>query len=99
MTDETQSHAGVELGSMTRQAYQELTAPELSDQIVTLEETSDPAFLPLGVRRVLYIIGLAALVVAPTIGVNAPEYAQAITTAGNLLGVAALGTALANPSR
>jgi len=64
--------------------------------------TADPApepFLNLATRRVLYIVGLAALVVAPTVGVNFPEYAQAIETAGNLLGAAALGTALANPTR
>jgi len=48
---------------------------------------------------VLYLAGLTALVLAPSVGVNFPEYAQAIETAGNLLGAAALGTALANPTR
>lgn len=65
---------------------------------VTLTDGPEP-FLSLGIRRVLYIVGLAALVVAPTVGVNFPDYAEAITTAGNLLGAAALGTALANPTR
>lgn len=66
---------------------------------IELAGATSPEFLPLAVRRVLYIVGLAALVVAPTVGVEFPEYAQAITTAGNLLGAAALGTALANPPR
>ncbi len=56
-------------------------------------------FMPLPVRRVLYLVGLAALIVAPSIAVEFPAYGQAIETAGNLLGAAALGTALANPTR
>ncbi len=65
----------------------------------TYLEAEKDEFLPLAWRRVLYILGLAALVVAPTIAVEFAAYGAAITTAGNLLGAAALGTALANPSR
>lgn len=57
-----------------------------------------PAFLPLGTRRVLYVVALAATVVAPVLAISAPEYAAAIVTAGGTLQVAALGTALANPA-
>lgn len=64
-------------------------------EIVTERED----FLPLNVRRVLYLAGLAALVVAPLISVQAGDYGDAIATAGNLLGAVGLGTALANPSR
>jgi hypothetical protein len=64
-----------------------------------LLEAPSEDFLPLNVRRVLYLAGLAALVVAPLISVQAGEYGEAIATAGNLLGAVGLGTALANPSR
>lgn len=56
-------------------------------------------FLTLRTRRVLYLLGLAALVVAPILTPTLPEYAAAITTSGNLLGAVGLGTALANPTR
>lgn len=56
-------------------------------------------FLPLGVRRVLYVVALAGAAVAPVIAVTQPEYAGAIVTGSSVLSAAALGTALANPSR
>lgn len=60
---------------------------------------SSPAFLTLGVRRVLYVAGLAAVVVAPILAVQFPDYAAAVLAAGTPLTAAALGTALANPTR
>lgn len=75
-----------------------VTAPPLPYITLDSAPSAEP-FLSLSVRRVLYLLGLAALVAAPTVGVNFPEYADAINVAGNLLGAAALGTALANPTR
>lgn len=56
-------------------------------------------FLPLNVRRGLYLVALAAAVAAPFIAVTAPEYAAAAVTGSSLLSGAAIGTALANPKR
>lgn len=56
-------------------------------------------FLPLTARRVLYVLSLAAAVVAPVLAVTAPEYAAAIVTASGVLAAAAGATALANPRR
>jgi hypothetical protein len=56
-------------------------------------------FLPLPVRRVLYVLALAGFVTAPVLAVTSPDYAAAIVTGAGVLGSAALGTALANPSR
>lgn len=56
-------------------------------------------FLPLPVRRVLYVTAIIADVAAPFIAVTQPEYAAAAVSASGALSVAALGTALANPSR
>ena len=53
-------------------------------------------FLPLSVRRVLYIIGLISSVMAPILGVTYPAYLDPILQAGIILQGAALGTALAN---
>ena len=58
-----------------------------------------PEFLPLAARRVLYVIALLGMAAAPVVAVSNPEYAGAILTAAGALNVAALGTALANPSR
>ena len=58
-----------------------------------------PAFLSLPTRRVLYVAGLAAVVISPILAVQFPEYAAAVLSAGAPLTAAALGTALANPSR
>lgn len=58
-----------------------------------------PDFLPLAFRRVLYVLGLAGAVAAPVLAVTSPDYAVAIVTASGLLTAAALGTALANPSK
>ena len=58
-----------------------------------------PELLSLPIRRVLYLVGLAALVVAPVVTVHAADYGNAIAAAGNLLGAVALGTALAHPTR
>lgn len=84
-----------------RQLVDEVQAGEPSSTgFVVAELQSSPAdFLPLGIRRGLYLLGLAALVIAPSVAVQFPEYGDAITTAGNLLGAAGLGTALANPTR
>lgn len=80
---------------------QPTTRAELRDaQPITAELGASRAdFLPLNVRRGLYLAGLAALVIAPLLAPNWPEYADAITTSGNLLGAVGLGTALANPTR
>lgn len=53
-------------------------------------------FLPLEVRRVLYIAGLVSVILAPILEVNFPEYSVAIFNAGIILQGAALGTAIAN---
>ncbi|KRC60926.1 hypothetical protein ASE14_08170 [Agromyces sp. Root81] len=58
-----------------------------------------PELLPLNVRRVLYLLGIAALVAGPVVAVQMPEYGTAIISAGNMLGAVGLGTALANPRR
>ena len=80
-------------------------AAETSDDSVVSEgehygEAHEPErFLPLGVRRVLYVIALAAFAAGPVLAVTHPEYGTAIITSGNVLGTAAIGTALANPTR
>lgn len=56
-------------------------------------------FLPLPVRRVLYIGALVGAVAAPVIAVTSPDYAAAIITGSSVLSAAALSTALANPSK
>lgn len=78
--------------------YVGTTGPVAVAELVAVADDVAPEFLPLGVRRVLYILGLVALVAAPVIGVEFPDYETAITTGGNLLGAAAIGTALANPT-
>lgn len=90
--------AAVEQLHTAEQTVAAYTGEHVTTELLSADPGPEP-FLSLGTRRVLYIVGLAALVVAPTVGVNFPEYAQAIETAGNLLGAAALGTALANPTR
>ncbi|MEF3405780.1 hypothetical protein [Agromyces sp. CCNWLW203] len=62
-------------------------------------EADSASFLPLAARRVLYVLGLAGVVVAPVLAISQPEYATAIVTSSGILTAAALGTALANPSR
>mgnify|MGYP003505354069 FL=1 len=59
-------------------------------------EPEDTSFLPVAVRRVLYVVGLAAAVVAPILGVEFPEYRDAIMSGGIILQAAAFGTAIAN---
>ena len=59
-------------------------------------EPEDTSFLPVAVRRVLYVVGLAATVVAPILGVEFPEYREAFMSGGMILQAAALGTAIAN---
>ena len=59
-------------------------------------EPEDTSFLPVAVRRVLYVVGLAATVAAPILGVEFPEYSEAFTSGGMILQAAALGTAIAN---
>lgn len=66
---------------------------------VELVAESGPAFLPLAARRVLYVLALAGAAAAPVLALSSPELATAIVTAAGVLNVAALGTALANPSR
>ncbi|RZU66741.1 hypothetical protein EV379_3107 [Microterricola gilva] len=58
----------------------------------------DTQFLPLSVRRGLYLVALAAAVAAPFVAIAAPEYAPPVVTASSILAAAAVGTALANPS-
>lgn len=74
--------------------YRTLEPIELGEVVV-----DDPAFLPLGIRRVLYLIAIAALFAGPLIAVQLPEYGNAIVTGGNTLAAIAIGTALANPKR
>lgn len=64
-----------------------------------LREAGEPHFLPLPVRRVLYVLALVGAVGAPILAVSNPEYAAAVVTGAGILNAAALGTALANPSR
>lgn len=71
------------------------TAPKHAE--ISTEDA--PTFLPLAVRRVLYVLGLAGAVAAPVLAITAPEYAAAIVTGASVLNAAALGTALANPAR
>ncbi len=74
-------------------------AREAADDTTERITTSAPQFLPLGARRVLYVLGLAGAVAAPVIAVTDPSYAAAVVTAAGILNAAALGTALANPPR
>ena len=48
------------------------------------------------IRLALYLLGLAAAVAAPIIGVAAPDYGTAASTASGILVAAALGTAATN---
>lgn len=59
-------------------------------------EPEDSSFLPVAVRRVLYVLGLAATIAAPILGVEFPEYREGFQSAGMILQAAALGTAIAN---
>ena len=70
-------------------------------EVLTAEliEEGSAAFLPLAARRVLYVLALAGAAAAPVVALSHPELATAIITAAGVLNVAALGTALANPSR
>jgi hypothetical protein len=68
---------------------------EISTELVADSST----FLPLAARRVLYVLALAGAAAAPVLALSSPELATAIVTAAGVLNVAALGTALANPSR
>lgn len=66
----------------------------------TVELVAEPdGFMPLGIRRALYILGLAGAAIAPVLAVTHPEYAAGIVAGSGVLTAAALGTALANPSR
>lgn len=68
-----------------------------SIELVAELAESSPAFLPLTVRRVVYVVGLAGVVVAPVLALSSPELAGAIFTASSSLSAIGLGTALANP--
>ena len=59
-------------------------------------EPEDSSFLPVAVRRVLYVLGLTATIAAPILGVELPEYREGFQSAGMILQAAALGTAIAN---
>lgn len=76
---------------------QDPTPPE--PPTVELGEVEREGFLSLGVRRVLYLAGLAGAAIAPVLAVTHPEYAAGIVAGSGVLTAAALGTALANPSR
>lgn len=78
------------------QEYATLEMPPVFTDVLVADSSQ---FLPLPVRRVLYVLALAGFVTAPVLAVTAPEYAAAIVTGAGVLGTAALGTALANPSR
>lgn len=69
-------------------------------EFVEAELVAEPdGFMPLGIRRGLYILGLAGAAIAPVLAVTHPEYAAGIVAGSGVLTAAALGTALANPSR
>jgi hypothetical protein len=77
-----------------------LPAHFAGDTFVSSELVSESdSFLSLGVRRVLYLAGLAGAALAPVLAVTHPEYAAGIVAGSGVLTAAALGTALANPSR
>ena len=73
--------------------------PEPVVEVVSELHAEPSPFLSLGVRRVLYLAGLAGAAIAPVLAVTMPEYAAAIVAGAGVLNAAALGTALANPSR
>jgi hypothetical protein len=73
--------------------------PEVAVLDGELIAESAPAFLPLAARRVLYVLALAGAAAAPVVALSHPELSVAIVTSAGILNVAALGTALANPSR
>ncbi len=70
--------------------------PTVTAELGTVEREG---FLSLGVRRVLYLAGLAGAALAPVLAVTHPEYAAGIVAGSGVLTAAARGTALANPSR
>jgi len=78
-----------------------VTTPiDLAEQPTAMFTAAEPdELLSLRTRRVLYLAGLAALVVGPVIAVQFPDYGAAIVSGGNMLGAVGLGTALANPTR
>ena len=59
-------------------------------------DPEDSSFLPVAVRRIMYVLGLAATILAPILGVQFPEYREGFQNAGMILQAAALGTAIAN---
>ncbi len=73
-----------------------LVEPAVIESELVIEKEG---FLSLGVRRVLYLAGLAGAALAPVLAVTHPEYAAGIVAGSGVLTAAALGTALANPSR
>lgn len=83
----------------TRADARRATDTESTVELVAELSSAAPDFLPLGVRRALYLVAIAALAAGPVVAIAWPELATAITTAGSLLGSVALGTALANPTR
>lgn len=66
---------------------------------LSAEVGAEEAFIPLAVRRGLYLLALAGSVAAPVLAVYQTELATAVTTSAGVLNVAALGVALANPKK
>lgn len=69
---------------------------EISHELIVDPGTQ---FLPLPARRAAYVVALLLVAAAPIIAVSAPDYAAAILAAAAPLEAAALGVALANPTR
>ncbi|QCQ16980.1 hypothetical protein [Microbacterium sp. RG1] len=73
--------------------------PSSTTFVVEELQAASSEFLPLNVRRVLYVVAIAGLAVAPFFQTSAADLALSIQSASSLLGSVALGAALANPTR
>lgn len=73
--------------------------PSSTEFVVGELQSASSEFLPLNVRRVMYVLAIAGLAVAPFFQTAAPDLALSIQSASSLLGSVALGAALANPTR
>jgi hypothetical protein len=80
-------------------AIREVAMRELEPIEAELVEAGVPDFLPLVGRRAAYVAALLLVVAAPIVAVSSPDYAAAILAAAAPLEAAALGVALANPTR
>lgn len=72
---------------------------EAVEQVVIIQPAEPEQFLPLPVRRTLYVVALIMSVVAPVVALLHPDLAPALVAGAGLLNAAAVGTALANPTK